>query len=383
MKNNIRVANVIEEGRLGGPQVRIANVALALKPYLETTVVLPFDNSNLFMQKLDNFNINYKCLNLSRITKDFKVACRYVLFSIFEIYKLSKYFKKEKFDLIHASGGSWQYKAVIAAKLSNGKVVWHLNDTSMPWLFRKIFLLFSSFPDAYIFSSERTKIYYSHIILEQKMSFIIPAPVDTEQFSENLINSSYDEIFNEWKGKTVVGVTANLSTIKGLDIFIQVASELNSCFPNMKFIIVGSVGDKKSALYKNLIKLKEKLNVDNLSFVGQVSDLRIYLKRMDVYVCSSYAESSPISVWEAMSMSKPIVSTDVGDVSKYIVNGESGYIVPVGSVRAIKNKVSCLLNNPELLGKFGDEARKVAERNLDIKICAEKHLSAYKKIISL
>ena len=63
--------------------------------------------------------------------------------------------------------------------------------------------------------------------------------------------------------------------------------------------------------------------------------------------------------------------------------GESGYIVPVGSVRAIKNKVSCLLNNPELLGKFGDEARKVAERNLDIKICAEKHLSAYKKIISL
>jgi len=90
------------------------------------------------------------------------VACRYVLFSIFEIYKLSKYFKKEKFDLIHASGGSWQYKAVIAAKLSNGKVVWHLNDTSMPWLFRKIFLLFSSFP-MHIFFLQSGPKFITHI----------------------------------------------------------------------------------------------------------------------------------------------------------------------------------------------------------------------------
>ena len=57
--------------------------------------------------------------------------------------------------------------------------------------------------------------------------------------------------------------------------------------------------------------------------------MRPLLKRFDVYVCSSKAESSPISVWEAMSMAKPIVSTSVGDVPLYVQNEHNGYIVEI------------------------------------------------------
>ena len=35
----------------------------------------------------------------------------------------------------------------------------------------------------------------------------------------------------------------------------------------------------------------------------------------------------PLSVWEAMSMEKAIVSTDVGDIKKFINNGNNGLVV--------------------------------------------------------
>ena len=48
----------------------------------------------------------------------------------------------------------------------------------------------------------------------------------------------------------------------------------------------------------------------NIYFINSRRDVRPLLKRFDIYVCSSDNEASPLSVWEAMSMKKPIVSTD-------------------------------------------------------------------------
>ena len=58
-KQILRVANIIEEGKLGGPQIRIANVAHALTGKVETTVILPKDNSEKFVKMLEIFNIKH------------------------------------------------------------------------------------------------------------------------------------------------------------------------------------------------------------------------------------------------------------------------------------------------------------------------------------
>ena len=41
----IRVVNIIEEGRLGGPQSRVAMIASALNQKIDTTIILPKKNS--------------------------------------------------------------------------------------------------------------------------------------------------------------------------------------------------------------------------------------------------------------------------------------------------------------------------------------------------
>ena len=68
-------------------------------------------------------------------------------------------------------------------------------------------------------------------------------------------------------------------------------------------------------------------------------------------------------------------------VKKYIIDGQSGYIVPIKDSKALTNKVNYLLNNPQKIISIGKQARKVAKQNLDILIAARKYNYFYKKIV--
>ena len=102
-KSRLRIANIIEEGKLGGPQIRIALVAEALKDRIDTTIILP-KNSCDFIRLIKNKKLNYQTFSLSRITKEWMKALSYITFSLYEIFIVAKFLKKKNFDLIHVSG---------------------------------------------------------------------------------------------------------------------------------------------------------------------------------------------------------------------------------------------------------------------------------------
>ena len=373
----IRIANIIEEGKLGGPQIRMVMVADALKDRVETTIIMPEENSEPFRRLCEKHQITSKIFPLSRITKEWRVALRYLLFSVTEIFQLKSFFKKNNFDLVHVSGGSWQYKGVIAGKLAGKKVIWHLNDTSMPGFIRVFFSFISHMADGFIFASERSMNYYRPLIKKSKPEFVIQAPVDTQQFDPEGKYSGDEKILKEWEDKIVIGTTANINPIKGLEIFINAAAKVNQKIDNIQFVIVGPVFKNQQRYFKNLQRLCEKLSLYNIKFAGVRSDVRPILNRFDIYVCSSRAESSPISVWEAMSMRKPIVSTDVGDVPLYIRDGYNGFIVKTNNAKSLGERLELLAKDANMRKAFGKRSREIAIQELDIKQCTDRHFTAY------
>ena len=63
-EKTIRVANIIEEGRLGGPQMRMALVASALgkskfKDKIDITFIFPKKDSKEFRERCDTIGIKY------------------------------------------------------------------------------------------------------------------------------------------------------------------------------------------------------------------------------------------------------------------------------------------------------------------------------------
>ena len=377
----IKVANIIEEGRIGGPQSRMLVVAASLDKRISTTLIFPKTNSDELQQKSDKLGVEYLLLPLTTLKRDWKTITKYLIFFIFEVIMISILLKKHKFDIVHISGGSWQYKGVLAAKLVGIKSVWHLNDTFVPNIIRKIFSFTSFFADSFIYASHQTKKYYSKLISSNKKNFLIQAPVDIHFFNPNK-NYQFDKFLKKkkFKKKIVIGTVANINPAKGLDTFIKAKKELLSFEKDIIFIIVGSISKSQKKYYDYLNNIIKDGNIKDIYFINSRRDVRPLLKRFDIYVCSSDNEASPLSVWEAMSMKKPIVSTNAGDIGKFIVNGVNGYLVNVGDEIALGKKIKKLSLNSNLRKKFGELARKTAIKKLDLKICTQLHLSAYQSI---
>jgi len=380
----IKVANIIEEGRLGGPQYRIVEVAGALKEKsIATTVIFPKLQSDSFCNLLQQKNITFKRLPLSRLSKNIRYLLRYIVLFPLELIVLTLHLSKERYDVVHVSGGAWQFKGVIAGKAAGAKVLWHLNDTSMPRLLRFLFsILARTFVDGLIVAGKRVKEYYlDGVGLTNKYPvFVIQAPVDCNHFDPKCI--AQDEKNKNHKHSRIHIVSVgNVNPCKGFEYFLHMAALLNGLKVDIQYLIVGPHFESQQKYTEHLNFLKRELRLENLHFYGPCNDVRQLLRNADIYVCSSIAEASPLAVWEAMAMEKAIVSTDVGDVSRFIKDGYNGFIVPVGDPESLYQKVKILIENPSIREKFGKRARQIALEQLDSSIAVSKHAEAYHSIL--
>jgi glycosyltransferase involved in cell wall biosynthesis len=377
----VRVANIIEEGRYGGPQGRILSVAEKLKSKgVETVVILPRAQSELFYQRLSQKNIPAIRLPMHRIARGKQDLVKYVISFVPEVIRLYKRLKEEKVHISHCNG-AWQFHGVVAGKLAGCRVLWHLNDTQMPFLIRGIFTALSRFfCDGFIVAGERVRQFYLGTVnVKPKPVIEIQAPVDTSVFDPGKVSA--DASVSSFRGTKVLTL-GNLNPLKGIEYFIRMAKILGERHRDISFVIGGQSLSSQQAYEGMLRNLVQRLGLKNLHFIGRVDDVPSFLKAGDIYVCSSISEASPVSVWEAMSMAKAIVSTDVGDVSRFMRDGENGFVVPIKNAEALAEKVDKLISSGEIRELFGNRARGMAIRYLDIDACVEKHAMFYRRVLN-
>lgn len=381
----IRVGNILEEGRLGGPQKRVALIAKRLEKIgVQTTVVFPTWSSSDFAKLLTKYEIPFIQRPIQRLSRQSSGNFKYCMYFIEEILKLCRIFRALECDIVHISGGAWQFKGLLAGKLAGKKTIWHLNDSYMPLAIRLIFEVIGRLfpPDGYIVSCERTKGYYfkqRRFAKHVPIKTIFP-PVDTNCFMPGKV--APDPRIAFLTGPKIITV-ANINPIKGLEYFILMAREISYKLPQSKFIIIGRELDSKMSYARYLDDLKRKYSLDNLSFFGPVKDVRAVLEAADIFVCSSLAETGPMTLFEAMSMAKAVVSTDVGDVGSMIKDGENGFVVRVKDVRNMAKCVVELIEQPSLRKSLGDKARNYAVRYLDIHNTVKRHTEFYNLILKV
>lgn len=136
----------------------------------------------------------------------------------------------------------------------------------------------------------------------------------------------------------VVASVGRLEAIKGPDVLRRVIHDAISLGDDIFFVVIGRLS---SAYDKDffLSGLQEDRH-DKLIFLGQISDVPLYLQVADVMVSCSYCEGFPNAVAEAMSIGLIPVVTDVGD-SALLVDDEQ-LVVPVGDHHKMVRVISHL-----------------------------------------
>ncbi len=103
-----------------------------------------------------------------------------------------------------------------------------------------------------------------------------------------------------------------------------------------------------------------------------------YLNSLDVFVLPSLNEGIPGAVREALAMEVPVIATDVGGTSEAVVDGTTGYLVPVEDAEQIAWKVIQLLNDQSERRELGKQGRIHIIENFSI----ESYVRDYEKFLT-
>jgi len=149
----------------------------------------------------------------------------------------------------------------------------------------------------------------------------------------------------------VAGFVGRPSADKGSDTLYSASKLLADRVPNFKVLVVGSNVPTGSAL-----------NVGSaLLGTGWVNNPRDYMCAMDVLVLPTRREGFPNVVLEASTVGIPSITTDATGAIDSVIDGVTGFVVPVDDAKLLSDRLHVLASNPGLRASLGESARRRAE----------------------
>ena len=171
----------------------------------------------------------------------------------------------------------------------------------------------------------------------------------------------------------IVGI-GYLRPIKRWDRLLDAASSLRAQGLDFHLSIVGD-GPLRADLAAQVSRLELTRCV---TFHGHADDVAAILNRSSFAVLTSDSEGCPNVIMEAMATGRPVVATDVGDISRLVQHGTSGFVVPVRDHAALVRSMGDLIRDPGLARRMGDAGRRWAERHFGLHRFVRQTLEAYK-----
>ncbi len=178
-------------------------------------------------------------------------------------------------------------------------------------------------------------------------------------------------------GRHLVGCFGRVRHQKGTDLFVQAMIALLPQYPDWTAVISGRVTPEHTAFAD---KLKADIAAaglaDRIVFIGEVPDIKVWYRRLTLYVAPSRNEGFGLTPLEAMASKTAVVASDAGAYAEMIVSGENGVIVPPGDGKALTAAIATYLADPALAAAQGETALRHVRENFAL----EKEATAIARI---
>jgi glycosyltransferase involved in cell wall biosynthesis len=181
-----------------------------------------------------------------------------------------------------------------------------------------------------------------------------------------------------------IGRCSRFGRGKRLDLLLDAVAILKHKGLPVHLVLAGEDSQLKGA-----ISVEEELRNyalslgDSVTFYGRTDEPLTLTKGFDIGVCSSdpFNEGIPNSLIEPMACGKPVVATNVDQVSELVQDGVNGFLVPPGNVTALAGAMEVLVCDPGLREKMGRAARRTIEERFSFDVALEKYKKVYASLL--
>jgi len=168
------------------------------------------------------------------------------------------------------------------------------------------------------------------------------------------------------KDKTLVTV-GRLEPVKNQALMIEAFAIFSKTHPDYRLVIYGD-GPQHETLEEKSQQLGIK---DKVLFAGMCDHVWDKIVTADCFILSSNAEGMSNAMIEALCLGLPVISTKVAGATDMIKDGKNGYLVDINDVNAMAERMTQIVDNPDLRQSMSTEAVKAYEILRADKICAQ------------
>ena len=198
---------------------------------------------------------------------------------------------------------------------------------------------------------------------------LTPGWINLAQIDRWLAAHSREQLRHDFNLKPGELMVANVGTVcgrKGQHIFARAVDLLWRRYPELaartRFVILGGLNTLSDVWLQDLLL---HLGRANIEVHPTTPDHLRYYAAADFFVCSTYEESSPRVVLEAMACRTPILSSDISAVREQVRPDAEAVLVRAGDTVELCEAMVKLLRSPELRNELATNARRRLETVFD------------------
>ncbi len=295
---------------------------------------------------------------------------------IIAFIKLYKIIKKYKFDIVHTHSSKSGFLGRFAARIAGvHKIIHTVHGFPFHYAQPKLVRFFyqflekivSPFCDKVIFVNDyERELAIDYKIIKPENALTIYNGIDIKRIKLAQRSNKNDNF--------VVGSVLRFEKIKNIINTVKVA--IRVCKSNDRFIF-HFIGDGK--LLEDCRKMILEAGLEKrIILPGWKENINDLLADFDVFLLYSIAEGLSISILEAMSMSLPIIASDVKGNNE-LVSDSNGVLVPINDIDRLTAVLLSLPDNLNQLKKWGTNSFKIVEEKFNLLNFIRKYNDIYEE----
>ena len=334
----MRILQLIDSLEPGGAERMAINYANALADSIEFSALVTTRKEGALKSQIAS-GVSYLFLNRKKII------------DLTAIFRLRKFVKTNDIQILHAHGTSFFLAVLLKLVIPSLKIIWHDHYGNSEFLAQRksSVLKISSLFFNGIISVNSKLAEWSSKELYCKNVMYLPNFVlfDT---SETRITT-----LNGYDSKRIVCL-ANLRSQKNHFMLLDIAEKIKESYPEWTFHLVGkNFEDAYSALLEEEITARSLEN--SVYLYGSRDDVRWILEQAEIGILTSDSEGLPVALLEYGYFGKPVICTDVGEISSVVTHHKSGFLCPAGDFETFSKLLTTLISDPEMQQQMGSSLK--------------------------